>query len=327
MPWMSCGNAHSPHAWGRAAHDAVEEARFTCARALGAEDPSQIIFNSGATEGNNWISLDYGPEFFVSPFEHSSMLVSAKTAGSEVLGNNGYILEPPRWGFASVMLVNNETGAILQPFPGYELHRDITQAVGKIPVDVSNYEYATLSAHKFGGPKGVGIFYAQTPEGLLNFMRGGEQERGLRPGTLNVPGIIGMARALELAVHEQSTFLATLLAMRQAFLDEISDLPGVQLSTSELFSPAIVNLSINGIHGETIVVEMDALGFAISSGAACSSGSTEPSHVLTALGYSPERIQSSIRISFGHSNTEASVRALGRALKQVTTNLRKSLGM
>ncbi len=326
LPWMGdqCGNAHSLHSWGRSAANAVEDARERLARALGAEDPAQIIFTSGATESNNWVAALTQDRLAVSPFEHSSMHESALHYGGSLLPNNGYQLLPPDDAdCVAVMLVNNETGAILSPPSGYPVHADITQSIGKIALDLSSYQFASLSSHKFGGPKGVGILFAADPVLLEPLLHGGGQENGMRAGTLNVPGIVGLAAAAEQAIFRQASSIQLYLSLRGILLDELSDERDWHTDPEWSRSPAIVSISFPGLEGETLVVELDALGFAISSGAACSSRSTEPSHVLTALGYPEDSIRGTVRISFGPSNNAQSTTELARTLKNTVRTLRK----
>ncbi len=307
--------------------DAVEDARERIAVVLGAEDPSQILFTSGATESNNWIAHFYTTGLVMSPFEHSSMREAGLFYGAEELKNEGYALRPQSADLQSVMLVNNETGAILTPLPDIPVHRDVTQAVGKVPVDLSTMDYASLSAHKFGGPKGVGLLYAARTMSVRPFMHGGEHELGLRAGTMNVAGIVGMAKAVELAVASQSASAQQYLSLREVILDELRELEHWGTDPICPRSPAILSLSFDGLQGETLTVEMDTLGHAISSGAACSSRSQDPSHVLTALDYPESRLRGTIRISLGPSNTLDSTVSMIRALRTLVQNLRKSLGL
>lgn len=315
LDWLSCANPHSLHELGREAMSMVDDCRVRCAHALGAEDPSQIIFTSGATEGNNWLAHVYKDDLAISPFEHSSMREPALHYGAETLGNVGYYLnEPERALLQSVMRVNNETGAILSAADGVPLHSDLTQAIGKVHFDLAKLSYATLSAHKFGGPKGVGILYAQDPYTLQPYLFGGEHELGLRAGTLNVAGIAAMTTALEIALVMQEENRRCFWKRNEIVLEALQ----IEPSNNTAFSPAILSLSFPGVLGESLVVELDALGFGISSGAACSSHSTEPSHVLTALGVHDDQIRGTIRVSFGLSNTDESTRSLAQALRSLT---------
>lgn len=336
LPFLadSFGNANSIHEPGQRAHSAVELARQRVAELVEADYPGQIVFTSGATEANNWI-LSLGAPLAVSPFEHSSIRETNNYFEGEVLQNDGYSLSDPvaHAICAAVMHVNNETGAIIDLPPGldhpdyeggksFSLLRDLTQSVGKVPLPKHQRNYfASMSAHKFYGPKGVGALYSHdaSPE---TWMHGGEQEDGLRAGTLNVPGIVGMGVAAAIAAEEGDENRRHVESLRALVLAELSNISDVQLNTPEDSSPYIVSLSFLGVEGETLVIELDRAGFSISSGAACSSRSTEPSHVLTALGLAPELIRGTIRISFGKYNTEAASIKMAKELRDAVEKLR-----
>lgn len=331
-PWLgaSFGNANSLHSWGREAHEAVEKARGQVARLLGAEDPVQIVFTSGATEANNWVMRSF-KRVALSPFEHSSLHEAALARlnrGEETifLHNHGLAMAPAEEEFdlVSVMAVNNEVGATwVAPElrgRGLALHSDLTQLAGKGAIDLDGLDYASLSAHKFYGLKGVGALYCREtpPEPLLY---GGEQERGFRGGTLNVPAIVGMGEAARLALESLEERRAHVVRCREAFLDAVSP-ANPELHGGLGASPYILGLSFPGVQGETLVIELDAAGFAISGGAACSSRSTEPSHVLVALGLSEESMRSFVRVSFGPANTIDSSAELGKRTESLVRNLR-----
>lgn len=322
------GNAHSIHEAGREARALVEEARARVASLLGAEDPSQIVFTSGATESNNWVISQFD-RIAISPFEHSSAREPGLHLGATVLANDGYHLETPNGepSLLVVMGVNNETGAMIEPPPiaGLALHRDLTQSVGKVPIDLTGVACAACSAHKFGGPKGVGALYLRDPGSIEPLLRGGGQEAGLRAGTLNVPGVAGMGLAAALACEERETrhrHAATLRAVVLEEIDKMSDWTSASALAADC-SPFILSLSFAGVQGETLVIELDARGFALSSGAACSSTSPEPSPVLLALGFEDSLARGTIRISFGPQNTLEATRDLGRALAEVLERLRR----
>lgn len=322
LDWLSCANPHSLHELGREAMAMVDDCRARCAHALGTDDPSQIIFTSGATEGNNWLAHIYKEDLSISPFEHSSMREPALHYGAATLGNIGYCLNAPENALLqSVMRVNNETGAILSAANGAPLHSDLTQAIGKVDFDIAKLAYATLSAHKFGGPKGVGILYARDPYTLQPYLFGGEHELGLRAGTLNVAAIAAMTTALEISLAMQEENRRRFLKRKEIVLEAIQVEPRQDISSS----PAILSLSFPGVLGESLVIELDAYGFGISSGAACSSHSTEPSQVLTALGVQGDQIRGTIRVSFGLSNTEESAHSLAQALRSLTKSFGPAL--
>jgi len=321
------GNANSIHEPGLRAHAAVELARQRVSELLGAEDSGQVVFTSGATESNNWVLAEYAKlgGGKVSPFEHSSVREAAKHHGYALLPNDGYDLSISGVGagLVSVMSVNNETGARLDVLGTRQIHRhaDITQQVGKLPIDLNGIGYASFSAHKFYGPKGVGGLYVGIP-GIDPFHFGGEHENGLRAGTLNVAGIVGMGAAAAIAADEQVKNLERVAGLRALVLSAMEKVPDVQLNSPVNSSPYIVNLSFLGVEGESLVVELDRAGFSISSGAACSSKSTEPSEVLTALGVPSEWIRGTVRISFGKYNTEAATTSLAKELRTAVEKLR-----
>lgn len=321
------GNANSIHAWGRSAMGAVERAQEQVAALLGAEDPQQVFFTSGATESNNWV-LHLHASAAISPFEHSAMDEPARELGFEVLGNDGLAIEPPdrRYELISVMDVNNEIGARwgvsdLSDYADF-LHSDITQAVGKLPVNLEPLAYASFSAHKFYGPKGVGGLYVRDA-GPGPFILGGEQQYGARGGTLNVPGIVGMGEAARLATEEWEPNLQHATELRSILLEALGPSEDCQINGGKNVSPYILSLSFRGLEGETLVIEMDQRGYGISSGAACSSHSADPSHVLLALKMPEEWLRGTVRVSFGRLNTKESAQSLGKSLKEAAERLRK----
>lgn len=325
------GNAHSIHQPGREAHSLVETARAEVARLLGAEDPGQIVFTSGATEANNWV-LSQFDAIAISPFEHSSVSEPASYRGASILANEKYRLGAPSTDvdLAAVMGVNNETGALIVPPGGLgaRLHRDLTQSVGKVRLDLDGVDFASCSAHKFGGPKGVGALYLRDPFSLGPLLRGGGQEQGLRAGTLNVAGIVGMGLAARFAREEREERHGHATTLRAAVRDGLATVSdwGSASDLADEHSPFVLSLSFAGIEGETLVIEMDARGFAISSGAACSSSSVEPSPVLLALGFEESLARGTIRISFGPRNTIEAAEGLGRALAEAVARLREGCG-
>ncbi|MBS1721576.1 MAG: cysteine desulfurase [Armatimonadetes bacterium] len=317
------GNANSLHAWGRRASAAVELSRQRVASLLGCE-PEEVFFTSGATEANNWI-FQSNPTFAVSPFEHRSLFELGRRFDSKVLENDFYLLRSSNCPVA-VMLVNNETGAILDvPKPSTGVHRDVTQALGKLPVDLAGVDSASMSAHKLYGPKGVGALFIRDARDTEPLLYGGEQEQGMRAGTLNVPGIVGFGAACEMAGDRMDKDWSYVQSLRETVLEALSDVPGCSPNAHTSNSPYILSVSMLNVEGESLVVEADNQGFAISSGAACSSRSTEPSHVLTALGMDAAWIRGTIRISFSRWNTPDSAYQLGKVLASSVERLR-SLG-
>lgn len=331
-PWLGdwVGNANSVHAPGRAARAAVETARAQVAEALGAEDPMQVLFTSGATEANNWL-VACADDLWISPFEHSSLREPALGSGGGILPNQGFTVgDPdgvPQW--RAVMRVHNETGAILDPWIGSAQWRfsDLTQAVGKIPVSVAGLDAASCSAHKCGGPMGVGVMYLAEPDRWVPLLTGGGQEFGLRSGTLNVAGIVGAGLAFALAAKEQTARYAQAEWLRELLQQAIAPLDGVTWNENEEGqSPFIASMTIGGILAETLVVELDHAGFATSAGAACSSHESAASPGLMALGMSEREALCTLRISFGPGNSVDSTRDLADHLQRIIRHLRRESG-
>lgn len=322
MPWLQAdfGNPHSLHHWGRKAMAAVERARESVAELIGAEDPSEVVFTSGATESNNW-ALRIFPNTWISPFEHSSLWEPAQRLGRGILRNDGWTLSLPPGAepdLIAVMAVNNETGAILEA-PDASAPRlvDATQAAGKTALP--DWDLLSLSAHKLHGPKGVGALAVRG--GLIEpLLVGGDQEEGRRAGTLNVPAIVGFGAAARIAREEP---MLAVDEMRAAVMEGLSSLSDWRTNDHSAQSPFILSLSFLGVEGESLVVELDAAGFGISSGAACSSRRSEPSHVLTALGIEPEWLRGTVRISFGRFNRLEQAHDLGQALRSAVQAVRR----
>lgn len=320
------GNAHSIHGAGRFAREAVERAREQVAQILGADDPMQVVFTSGATESNNWV-LSAHPTLAISPFEHSSVRDPALARGATVLKNLGTAIEPSEEPvvLVSVMALNNETGTRFDPAAARgrakAVHSDLTQLLGKAPVDLEGIDFASVSAHKVYGPKGVGAlwFRESPPEPLL---RGGDQEHGARSGTLNVPGIVGFGAACALAMEEWERDREQAVACRAAFLEALRPTDDEVLLGGTQTVPHILSIGFAGLQGETLVIEMDQAGFAISSGAACSSRSTEPSHVLEALQVEERIPRGAVRVGFGRYSSEDVSFEAGKTLRWIAENLR-----
>lgn len=355
--------ASTTHLPGRQARQAVDDARERLARCLGAS-PQTIYFTSGATESNNLAilgslrRLNRPGHIITTAIEHTSVLEPIEAARS--LGFDVTILPPapvdseeggritpeaflqavrPDTVFASVGLANNEIG-VIQPLQqiaeicrdkGIILHTDATQAVGKIPLDVAELgiDLMSFSAHKLYGPKGIGaIFVAKRrpPLRVAPLILGGGHERGLRSGTLNVPGIVGFAAALELCCCEREAESHRLRSLRDLLFrllkgglgDEIA-LNGPALERSDLRLPGNLNVRFRRLEGETLLLHLPHL--AMSSGSACSSATAKPSHVLLALGLSEQEARASIRIGLGRFNTEEDVRTAAAAIVEATKTL------
>lgn len=333
------GNANSPHELGNNAKVAVEEARETIAEIIGAE-PAEIIFTSGGTESDNTaikgvINATGKTEVITSPLEHHAVLHTAEALKRNniepvyVEPDSKGIIHPEQveeainenTGLVSLMHVNNEIGSI-NPLKeisevckehNIPFHSDTVQSVGKIPVDVDELglDFLSISGHKIYGPKGIGVLYMRHATPWLPWMHGGSQERRRRGGTLNVPGIIGLAKALELSVEEMDDHRDHFLKLRNRLLSGLEDKFGSRYHINGDVKngvPHIINISFKdtnegGIDGEMLILNLDVEGICVSSGSACTSGAMEPSHVLTGIGLDNEIANSSIRVSLGKQNT------------------------
>ena len=329
------GNPSSLYTIGQRAKEKMEEARETFARRLGAE-PREITFTSGGSEADNQalrsaaaLGARKGKKHIISTkFEHHAILHTL-----EALEKEGYevtLLDIPSDGvvtaeqvkaalrpdtcLVSVMFANNEIGTI-QPIPeigkvcreaGVLFHTDAVQAAGHLPIDVAamDIDLLSLSAHKFHGPKGVGVLYAKRGIPLVNVIYGGAQERGKRAGTENVPGICGAAAAFEEACANMEKNAAYLTPLRDKLIAGLTAIPHTVLNgDAKCRLPGNVNVCFEGIEGESLLLLLDGKGIAASSGSACTSGSLDPSHVLLALGRPHEVAHGSLRLSLSEYNT------------------------
>ena len=355
-PWLQggYGNASSVYALGREARKAVEEARAKIAAAIGAEK-NEIYFTSGGTEADNWAikgaaraKLRKGKHIITTAIEHHAVLHAA-----EALEKQGYDITylpvdemglitaeqvaeaiRPDTVLVTVMMANNEIGT-LQPIAdigavcrqrGVWLHTDAVQAVGHVPVDVKamKIDMLSLSGHKFGGPKGVGVLYLRAGVVLPPMLDGGAQERGRRAGTENVAGIVGMGRALELSIEAMPEETRRLTALRERLIEGLlARIPEIRVNGHrEQRLPGNANVSIRYIEGEALLLRLDLAGIAASSGSACTSGSLDPSHVLLAIGLPHEIAHGSLRLTLGHHSTEADVDAVLETLPGIVDSLR-----
>lgn len=313
------GNPSSNHELGRQARVLVEDARERIAKCINAE-PEEIYFTSGGSEANSWALHD---RISVSSnFEHHSVKALLDNV---LVDNNGIVqteffsnIKHPLAGYfniGSCMMVNNEIGTI-QPIKiiantmhskNMLFHTDAVQAVGHIPVDVKNLncDMLSASAHKFGGPKGVGFLYIKNGTEIDPLINGGKQEFSKRGGTENVLGIIAMAAALEDAVKHMEERNVHIKYLRDKMLDKLLQIPGSTLNGSlENRVSGNINIRFSGVSGARLVALCSLYGIYISSGSACNEGISEPSHVLKAIGLTDEEALSSIRITIGHTNTE-----------------------
>jgi cysteine desulfurase len=352
------GNASSIHHFGQAAKQRLEAARRRLASLIGCQ-PGSLAFTSGGTEADNMAVLGVvraapGPHrhVIVSAIEHPAVLgpseqleregvaVTRLRAGADGLVDPDDVRRAlaPETVLISVMHANNEVGTI-QPIAeiariaraaGVPLHVDGVQALGKIPVDVEalGVDLYSMSAHKLYAPKGVGALYVRKGTAVAPIAYGGHHERDRRPGTENVPGIAAFGAAAELAARTLPAESERLAALRDrlenALLERIPH-SGVNGSRGRR-TPNTANLYFDGIDGEALVIALDLRGFAVSTGAACSSGAIAPSHVLTAMGLSAERARASMRFSLGRSNTQEQVDALVEALVDAVAHLRRIAG-
>ncbi len=350
----SYGNPSSIHQIGLAANDALQTAREQIARCLGCM-PKEIFFTSGGTESDNqaivsaaMLGAKQNKRHIISTaFEHHAMLHTLrrlKEQGFEIqlldVGAEGNITAAqveeairPDTCLVTVMFANNEIGSVLPIAEigevcrahGVFFHTDAVQAAGHIPVNVKkqNIDMLSLSAHKFHGPRGIGALYVKRGIELTSLMEGGGQERGKRPGTENLPAIMGMAAALkeECTLMEQNE--AKVIAMRDRLIQGLSQIPYSILNGSrEKRLPGNVNFCFEGVSGESLLLLLDSRGICASSGSACASGALDPSHVLLSLGLAPEIAQGSLRISLDISNTEEEIDYMLEVIPQVVEQLR-----
>lgn len=348
------GNASSVYSIGRTNRKAVEEAREKVARAIGCET-NEIYFTGSGTEADNWavkgVALAHrnkGKHIITSAIEHPAVLETCK-----FLVKQGYevsFLPVDADGFVSpaavenairkdtilvtLMMANNEIGTI-QPLKeiseitkrhGVLFHTDAVQAVGNIPVKVKELgvDMLSLSGHKFYGPKGTGVLYVRKGVKLESLIHGGHQERGKRASTENIPGVIGLSKAIELATENVDAYYTKTFALREKALNGIMErIPHVRLNGArENRLPGNLNVSFRFVEGESLLLLLDMKGIKASSGSACSSGSLDPSHVLLAIGLSHEIAHGSIRFTFGEENTEADVDYLLGCLEEIVARLR-----
>lgn len=345
------GNPSSIHSMGGDALDELETARKTIADILGCT-PSEIVFTSGGSEADNQALLSAytgakaGKKHIVSTaFEHHAVLHTLdrlREQGFDVtlvpVNENG-IVKPEDienairddTALVSVMYANNEIGTI-QPVGdigkicrehGVLFHTDAVQAFGNIAVSLENIDMLSLSAHKFHGPKGVGLLYVRRGCELIPLINGGVQEKGRRAGTENLPGIVGMAAAMKDAAENLAEKSRNLTAKRNYIISELKKIPHSVLNGDEENRlPGNINMCFEGIDGEPLILMLDLRGIEASSGSACTSGSLEPSHVLRAIGRNPEIARGSLRLSIGEDITEDDARSIVKNVTETVEFLR-----
>jgi cysteine desulfurase len=349
------GNASSIHSWGREAKVALEECRERIAGYFGAS-PKEIFFTSGGTESDNlaikgvaWANQSKGKHIVTSKIEHHAILEACKYLskwGFDItyLPVDKYgLVDPedikkaikPDTVLVSIMHINNEVGAI-EPIEeigkitrekGIYFHTDAVQSAGKLAIDVNklNLDMFSLSGHKLYGPKGVGLIYIRQGTKLFPQAHGGHHEKGKRAGTENIPGIVGLAKAIEIAHRDMDEYNKKMKLLADSFYKKLNE------KIADIFlngNPAkrycgIMNISFKGVEGESIILSLDMKGVAVSSGSACTSGSLEPSHVLAAMEVPPELAQGSIRFSFGWDNTLEDINYVGEVLPEIINRLRQ----
>lgn len=347
------GNASSIHEAGRKAKELLDTAREQVATALGAET-SEIYFTAGGSESDNWaikgVAHKYakkGKHLITTNIEHHAVLHSMKSLekeGFEVtylpVDSEGFVTAEqvekairPDTIMVSVMFANNEIGSV-EPIAeigevckkhGIIFHTDAVQAVAHVAIDVKamNIDMLSLSGHKFNAPKGVGALYIRKGITIPNLIDGGQQERGKRAGTENIPAIVGMGYAIEVATKELDERMGRVKKMRDRLRDELMRrIPYSKLNTPENSLPGTLNISFEYIEGESILLMLDMNGICASSGSACTSGSLDPSHVLLAIGLPHEVAHGSVRMSLDHNNTEEEVDHIINTLPKIIQRLR-----
>ena len=348
------GNPSSIYPLGQEASDAVAGARAALAGILGAS-PREVYFTSGGTESDNWALKGFaranaakGRHIVTSAIEHHAVLHACEALEKEgfavtylPVDEHGLVRPAdfeaalrPDTILASIMFANNEIGTI-EPVAelaaiarehGVAFHTDAVQAFGHVPIDVKalGIDMLSASSHKLYGPKGVGLLYIRKGLKVANFIDGGQQERGRRGSTENVPGIVGFAKAAELAVDEMDAEHDRQLALRDhAIRRVLAEIPSAKLNGSwESRLANNVNVSFEFIEGEGMLLSLAARGICVSSGSACTSGSLDPSHVLLAIGLPHEIAHGSLRLSLGDMNTPDEVEEILKAVPQVVERLR-----
>jgi len=349
------GNASSIYALGRESKKAIEEAREKVAEVFNC-DAREIFFTGSGTEADNWAikgvayaNRSRGNHIITTTIEHHAVLHTCQYLEKE--GFEVTYLPVDEYGMVSVeqlkeaitdktilisvMFANNEIGTI-QPIEeigkiakerGIYFHTDAVQAVGNIDIDVKKYniDLLSFSAHKFYGPKGIGALYVRKGVKMNNFIQGGAQERGRRAGTENVAGIVGLAKALELATKDIDSHNKKLIALRDRLINEVLEkIPYTRLNGHpKKRLPGNVNFSFEFIEGESLLLMLDMKGIAASSGSACTSGSLDPSHVLLAIGLPHEIAHGSLRLSLGDDNTEEDIDYVLEVLPKIVNRLRE----
>jgi len=350
------GNASAIHSLGAAAREAVECARESVADALNAS-PEEIVFTSGGTESDNAAlrgaaasRAKVGRHLLTTAIEHHAVLETMEALAHR----HGFELEiipvdcegrvdpedvgkriRPDTTLASVMHANNEIG-VIQPIAeigaicrerGVLFHTDAVQTAGKIPIDVRamNLDLVSISAHKLYGPKGIGALYVRRGVRIERYQDGGEQERGRRGGTINVPGVVGLGKAISIAQAEMESEGARLQSLRDYLMDSLqSRIDGARIIGSRQHRlPMNAHLCIEGVQGEPVLLALDGAGICASAGSACTAGSTDPSHVLKALGIDRDLARGALRLTLGKSTSADALSYTVDVLADAVRDLRK----
>jgi cysteine desulfurase len=355
------GNPSSAHRFGRAARAGIEQARREIAQAVGAE-PNQVIFTSGGTESDNLgivgaalAARDRGLNMCaaVSAIEHKGVLAAAHAVchlgGREIIlpvdaggrvdleALSAALAQCP--GVVSVMWVNNEVG-VVQPIreiaercreAGVTFHTDAVQAFGKVPLSLQDLPCTllTISGHKIGAPKGIGALIVRERKAVEAIIHGGGQQYGIRPGTENVAGAVGLGRAAQLAAAEQAEEAERLTRLRDRLAERLKAAVSEIVINGEgsARAPHVLNVSVAGADSEALLMHLDLAGVAVSSGSACSTGSVEPSHVLIAMGVPRELALAAIRFSLGRQSSEADIDRAAQVMPEVVAKVRKLAGI
>ena len=356
IPFLSdyWGNASSVYGTGREARKAVEKARRQVAEAIGAE-PREIMFTGGGSESDNlavkgtaFALKEKGRHIITTDIEHPAVLNTCRWL--EKHGFEVSYITPDKEGYItpekilaairedtiliSMMAANNEIGTI-EPVAevgaaarekGICFHTDAVQAAGAVPINVNEWkaDLLSISAHKFYGPKGAGALYVRHGTHIDSLIHGGEQERGLRAGTENVPGIVGLGTAIEAANKELKQNADKMTRLRERLINSIlSEIPGTKLNgPREGRLPNNCNISFDKIDGEALLLRLDLAGIAASSGSACTAGSQEISHVLKAIGLTDQEAKGSLRLTTGTGNTEAEIDEAVTVIHEIVNDLR-----
>lgn len=348
------GNASSVYGTGREARKAVEKARRQVAQAIGAE-PREILFTGCGSESDNlaikgtaFALKEKGRHIITTAIEHPAVLNTCRWL--EKQGFEVTYISPDKTGLIdpqlirqairndtiliSMMAANNEIGTIepvaevgaIAREQGICFHTDAVQAAGAVPINVNewNADMLSISAHKFHGPKGTGALYVRHGTHIDSLIHGGEQERGLRAGTENVPGIVGLGEAIEIASRDLSRNAARTAFLRDRLIDRIlAEIPGTRLNGArEGRLPNNCNISFKRIDGEALLLRLDLAGIAASSGSACTAGSQEISHVLKAIGLTDQEAKGSLRLTTGTGNTEEEIDETVTAVHEIVNDLR-----